>query len=64
MTLLLKQHAGAPARPVVEPGRKILRGDVVGEVAEDAVGARVHASISGVVESVSKEAVVVASTDA
>jgi Na+-translocating ferredoxin:NAD+ oxidoreductase RnfC subunit len=65
VTLLMKQHVGTPAVPVVKAGQKVLKGDVVGDAAEeDAVSARVHASISGVVESASMDAVVIALTDA
>lgn len=49
----LRQHIGAPAVAVVKPGDAVRAGDVVGEAPENALGARVHASISGVVEEVS-----------
>ena len=55
----LKQHLGAPARPVVRPGERVERGELVGEIPENALGARVHASISGTVLSVSGREVVV-----
>jgi len=58
------QHIGAPAAPAVKAGQEVLRGDVVGEASEESVSARVHASIDGVVESVSAEAVVIAAADA
>jgi Na+-translocating ferredoxin:NAD+ oxidoreductase RnfC subunit len=45
---------------VVEEGQRVLAGDVVGEIEDDGVGARVHASISGTVEAVSAERVTVA----
>jgi len=57
--LLLHQHTGAPARPVVRPGDHVAVGDLVGEIPEGALGARVHASIAGVVTSVTSEAVTV-----
>jgi Na+-translocating ferredoxin:NAD+ oxidoreductase RnfC subunit len=56
--LPLKQHLGAPARPVVRVGDKVSRGDLVGEVPADALGARIHASISGRVEHVSDHVVI------
>ena len=43
----LSQHIGAPARAVVKPGDEVLAGDVIGEIPEKALGARVHASITG-----------------
>ncbi len=64
VTLLMKQHVGEPAAPVVKADQEVLTGDVVGEIAKDSIGARVHASISGMIESVSAEAVVIAAADA
>lgn len=48
----LRQHIGAPAECVVSTGSRVNKGDLIGEIPEKAMGARVHASISGVVESV------------
>ena len=48
----LKQHAGAPAVAVVKTGEKVSRGDLIGEIPEGQLGARVHASISGTVAAV------------
>ena len=64
VTLLMDQHVGAPATPVVEAGQEVLKGDVVGETGKENVSARVHASIAGVVESVTPSAVVIAAADA
>lgn len=43
----LKQHAGAPASPLVRVGDRIQRGDRIADVAEGELGAAVHASITG-----------------
>jgi Na+-translocating ferredoxin:NAD+ oxidoreductase RnfC subunit len=48
----LRQHIGAPAECVVSVGQRVQCGDLIGEIPDKAMGARVHASISGVVESV------------
>ncbi len=48
----LKQHIGAPAVCLVRAGDMVKKGDLVGEIPDNALGARVHASIDGVVESV------------
>jgi Na+-translocating ferredoxin:NAD+ oxidoreductase RnfC subunit len=48
----LKQHLGAPARPVVKAGQQVKKGSLVGEIPDNALGARVHASIDGRVVSV------------
>ncbi len=52
VVLPLKQHIGAPARPTVKAGDRVRLGDVVGEIPEGALGARVHASMDGVVSHV------------
>lgn len=57
--LKLSQHIGAPAQPVVKAGDRVRRGDLVGRAPEGAVGAPIHASISGVVQEVSTEAIVI-----
>lgn len=57
--LMLHQHTGAPARPVVRLGDRVAVGDLVGEIPEGALGARVHASIAGVVTGVTSEAVTI-----
>jgi electron transport complex protein RnfC len=48
LILPLQQHIGAPAKPVVEPGEYVLRGQVIAR-ASDFVSAPVHASSSGVI---------------
>ncbi len=48
----LRQHIGAPAAAVVAPGETVVAGQVIGEIPEGALGARVHASIDGVVTGV------------
>lgn len=48
----LKQHVGVPAAATVKVGRKVERGQTVGDVPEDALGVPVHASITGTVTAV------------
>ena len=48
----LRQHIGAPAVCVVSEGQRVRCGDLIGDIPEKAMGARIHASIDGVVESV------------
>ncbi|MCS7184939.1 MAG: electron transport complex protein RnfC, partial [bacterium] len=43
----LKQHIGIEAKPIVKVGDRVNKYDVIAEVPFDAVGACVHASISG-----------------
>jgi Na+-translocating ferredoxin:NAD+ oxidoreductase RnfC subunit len=60
VVLLLKQHAGAAARAIVRPGDGVTVGQAVAEMADGALGARVHASIAGIVESVDDRQIVLA----
>lgn len=53
--ILLKQHVGEKAQPVVSIGTKVNAGDVIAEVPEDKLGAFIHASITGTVTEVTEE---------
>jgi Na+-translocating ferredoxin:NAD+ oxidoreductase RnfC subunit len=46
----LDTHVGAPAKPVVEAGEMVTEGQLIADVPQGAMGAAVHASISGQVE--------------
>lgn len=52
VVLPLGQHIGAPATCVLSVGDRVSKGDLIGEIPEGAMGARVHASIDGVVEAI------------
>lgn len=43
----LKMHIGAPAVSVVQTGERVEAGQLIAEIPEGALGARVHASLSG-----------------
>ena len=60
VTIPLKQHIGAPSQPVVKIGDGVQRGDLIARIPEGKLGANVHASISGRVEVVTGEHVVIA----
>jgi Na+-translocating ferredoxin:NAD+ oxidoreductase RnfC subunit len=51
----LKQHAGVPAAPLVEQGRKVRKGQVIGRVEAGKLGASIHASIDGKVRQVTPD---------
>jgi Na+-translocating ferredoxin:NAD+ oxidoreductase RnfC subunit len=57
LRVLMKQHAGAPALPVVKKGQLVRANDLLGEIPDGSLGARVHAGAPGIVSSVSDEAV-------
>jgi len=56
--VLLKQHAGVAAIPVVKCGDRVSAGDLLAAPEQGKLGARVHASIDGVV-TVTHDAVVI-----
>jgi Na+-translocating ferredoxin:NAD+ oxidoreductase RnfC subunit len=58
VSIPLQQHLGKPAVAVVRPGDRVKKGDLIGEIPEGALGARVHASIEGKVESVDERIVI------
>lgn len=59
VTLKLQQHIGAPAIPVVQVGDTVCLGQVVGEIPEGALGARVHASLTGTVLQVTPQSITI-----
>ncbi len=59
----LKQHLGAPASCTVSAGARVRRGDLIGEIPEKAMAARVHASIDGVVTSVENGVVTISAQE-
>jgi Na+-translocating ferredoxin:NAD+ oxidoreductase RnfC subunit len=56
VSLLLKQHAGAASLPVVKCGDRVRAGDLLAAPEKGKLGARIHASIDGVV-TVGKDAI-------
>jgi len=54
----LSQHIGAPAVPIVKTGQRVKKGDLIGEIPEGKLGARVHASISGIVGEITDHIVI------
>ena len=58
VTLPLRQHAGVAAVAVVREGERVRLGDVLAAPAEGTLGARIHASIDGVVTSVNGSVVI------
>jgi Na+-translocating ferredoxin:NAD+ oxidoreductase RnfC subunit len=58
VTIPLQQHIGKPALAVVSIGDQVKKGDLIGEIPEGALGARVHASIDGIVTAVNDNVVI------
>ncbi|MGV8907137.1 MAG: 4Fe-4S dicluster domain-containing protein [Acetobacterium sp.] len=59
VNLLLSQHIGAPAMAIVKVGDTVDRGDLIGEIPEGKLSARVFASISGKVIAVDSEKITI-----
>ncbi|MHB1145841.1 MAG: electron transport complex subunit RsxC [Thiobacillus sp.] len=51
LVIPLRQHIGNPARPVVEVGERVLKGQLIG-AADGYISAAVHASSSGIVSAI------------
>ena len=56
--ILLSQHIGAPATPVVSVGDQVAKGQLIGEP-KDGLSVAIHCSIDGVVQKVTDREVVV-----
>ncbi len=59
--ILLKQHAGIPAKPIVKLGDHVNKGALIANVDKDKIGAKIHASISGNVIDVTNDYVIISS---
>jgi Na+-translocating ferredoxin:NAD+ oxidoreductase RnfC subunit len=57
--MMLSQHIGAPAQPLVAVGDQVEIGTMVADVPEGALGAPVHASIAGTVRDITSEAIII-----
>lgn len=58
VSLNLRQHIGQPSQPVVKPGDRVSVGDLIAEIPAGATGARIHASLAGVVAEVNERIVI------
>ena len=57
VVLPLRQHVGAPSIPCVKVGENVKIGQLVAEIAPNALGARIHASIDGRVDALTDTAI-------
>jgi len=58
VTILLSQHVGVPAQPTVRVGEKVRHGQCIGDIPDGKLGARVHASMDGIVKAVNSSIVI------
>lgn len=57
----LKQHVGTPAGPVVAIGAQVSEGELIADIPEGKLGAKVHSSISGSVAEITDDYIVIQS---
>ena len=62
VVLPLRQHVGAPAQPCVQPGEMVRQGQLIADIPPEALGARLHASIDGLVEAVDAQSITLTAT--
>jgi len=60
VVLPLCQHLGKPGVPVVKEGDRVAKGDLIAEIPEGALGARLHASVAGRVTRVTEAVIEIA----
>lgn len=53
--VMLKQHVGLPAKPIVKLGAIVNEGTLIADIEEGKLGAKIHSSISGKVTHISEE---------
>lgn len=58
-TMLLKQGIGAASVPVVNPGDKIKRGQLIARIPDGKLGSNLHASVTGTVTEVTDAAITI-----
>ncbi|MCI8773581.1 MAG: NADH-quinone oxidoreductase subunit J [Lachnospiraceae bacterium] len=56
--ILMSQHIGAPAKPIVAEGSPVQKGQKIAD-APEGLGVAIHASIDGIVEKVSEKEIVI-----
>ncbi len=59
LRLLLSQHIGAPAKPLVAVGDVVTQGQLLAEVPEEALGVSLHAPLSGTVTSITDSVITI-----
>ena len=59
VNISLRQHIGAPSQAVVAVGDSVERGQLIGAIPENSLGATVHASMSGKVTEVTNNSILI-----
>lgn len=63
VVLPLRQHVGKPSEAIVKVGDQVHAGDVIAEIPEKSLGARLHASIDGIVTAVDANSIEITGGD-
>ena len=58
VTIPLNTHIGPPAQASVKVGDRVTAGQVIGNVADDALGCPAHASVNGTVKQIADSAII------
>jgi Na+-translocating ferredoxin:NAD+ oxidoreductase RnfC subunit len=61
VSIPLRMHTGAAAVPRVSAGRRVEAGELIADIPENSLGARIHASISGVVTGIEEGRIIIES---
>jgi len=56
--IMLRQHVGTPSQAIVQVGQQVQKGDLIAVVPDKALGANIHASISGVIKEITDSIVI------
>jgi len=59
VTILRSQHIGAKAEPIVKVGDKVQKGDLIGDISDGKLGAKIHASIDGFIHEITDESIII-----
>ena len=57
--IMLKQHVGVPASPVVKAGDSVKEGDLIGDIETGKLGAKIHSSISGRIMEITADHIII-----
>lgn len=63
LTVLLSQHIGAPAKPVVDVGDRVEAGQVIAKAADNALSVNIHASMNGKIIQITDKKIVIETED-
>ncbi len=59
VVILRSQHIGAKAEPIVNIGDRVKKGDLIGDIPNDKLGAKIHASIDGVIKEINDDSIII-----